>query len=125
MTPIETGGETIEPMWDSFGINRIDFRPHWDGDYVNVFSTVEPQNSEEDTANFMRDCARKIADWVLVNREIFGSEDRFQIIIGWPKSVRETNRQVIKTGGTYDELLRIASGQVAVEPRKSWSVGVF
>ena len=77
MTPIETEGEPVEPTWDSFGINRIDFRPNWDGDFVNVFSTVEPQDSEESTANFIRDCTKKLAEWVLENRKNFGEEDRF------------------------------------------------
>jgi hypothetical protein len=125
MTPVETDGETIELAWDNFGIRRTDFRPHWDGDYVNVFSTVEPQASEDATADYMRDCARRLAEWILMNRDNFGKEDRFQVIIGWPKSVRETGRQVIKTGGTYEELRQIASGETPVEPRRSWSVGVF
>jgi hypothetical protein len=125
MTPVETGGEAIEPAWDSFGIRRTDFRPNWNGDYVNVFSTVEPQSSEEATGTYMQDCARKLAEWVLANRDRFGVEDRFQIIVGWPTSVRETNRQAIKTGGTYDELQQIVDGQKPVELRRAWSSGVF
>ena len=125
MTPVETKDEPIEPAWDSFGIRRTDFRPHFDGDYVNVFSTIEPKSSEESTGEFMQDCARKLAAWVLANRDRFGEGDRFQIIVGWPESVRESNRQVIKTGGTYEELQQIVAEQKPVELRRSWSVGIF
>ena len=125
MNPIETGDGPVEPEWDNFGICRTDFRPNWDGDYVNIFSTVEPQASEEFTAAFMRDCARKLAAWILANRKTFGKDDRFQVIVGWPKSVREHGRQVIKTGGTYEELEAVANGQTTIELMRSWSVGVF
>jgi len=125
MKPIEKGDGPVEPEWDNFGIRRTDFRPHWKGDLVNVFSIVEPQESEEVTADFMRHCARKLAAWVLANRKKFGKKDRFQVVVGWSKSVREHGTQIIKTGGTYDELQKIASGETPVEPMKSWSVGVF
>ena len=125
MTPIETEGEPIEPSWESFGIRRMDFRPHFNGDLVNVFSAVEPQFSEEMTGNFMKDCARKLSAWILVNRDRFGAGDRFQIIIGWPKSVREYGRQVIKTGGTYEELEQIVAGKKSIELKRSWSLDVF
>lgn len=124
MTAIEIGDEATEPEWNSFGIRRIDFRPHFDGDYVNVFSTVEPMTSEETTANFMLECARKLAQWILNNRNQFGAEDRFQLIIGWPSSIRDAGRQVIKTGGTFEELENIVSGQTLIEPIRRWSAGI-
>jgi len=52
MTPVEIG----EPNWESFGIRRMDFRPHFDGDLVNVFSAIKPQFTEEMTAQFIKDC---------------------------------------------------------------------
>ena len=125
MTPIETDGDDVDPIWETFAIRRTDFRSHWDGDYVNVFSAVPPKSSEEMTLELMRECARKLSDWILTNRDNFGAEDRFQVIIGWPKSVRETNRQVIKTGGTYEELRMIANGETILTPRRCWSGGIF
>ncbi len=125
MKPIETTGTNIEPASDSFGISRVDFRPHWNGDLVNLFSAVEPLASELATERLMRDCARSIADWVITHRDRFGREDRFQVIVGWPKNVRETSRQVIKTGGTYEDLQKIVGGDCPIEMRRGWSSGVF
>ena len=125
INPIETAGTDIEPAWDAFGINRCDFRPQWDGDLVNLFSVVDKQESESTTEQFMKDCARAIAGWVGEHKAHFGAGDRFQIIIGWPKTIRATGRQTIKTGGTYIDLASIASGDAAIEMRRGWSVDVF
>ena len=125
MNAIETTGTDIEPAWDSFGINRGDFRPHWDGDLVNLFSTVEPLDSEPATEGLMMDCAKSIANWVTTHRDRFGKEDRFQIIGGWPKTVREAGRQAIKTGGTFEALQKIARGEQPIEMIRGWSNGIF
>ena len=125
MTPVETHGEPFEPAWDSFGIRRTDFRPNWDGDYVNVFTTVEPQESEEATAALMKNCARRLSQWILENKKRFGEADRFLVIVGWPLSVRESGRQVIRTGGTYEELKDVADGKTPLLLKRCWSSGVF
>lgn len=125
MNPIDTTGTDFEPAWDSFGINRGDFRPQLNGDLINLFSVVDIQQDESTTEQFMKDCARAIAGWVGEHKVKFGAEDRFQIIIGWPKSIRATGRQTIKTGGNYGDMISIASGATAIEMRRGWSVGVF
>ena len=125
MTPVESNDEPIDPAWDNFGIRRTDFRSHCDGDYVNIFTSVEPQGSAQATAELMQDCARKLAAWILANKERFGVADRFLIIIGWSESVRRTNRQVIRTGGTYEDLENIAYGETPLLFRKCWCSGVF
>ncbi|MFO1521052.1 MAG: hypothetical protein U1F77_08295 [Kiritimatiellia bacterium] len=125
MNPIETTGTDTEAAWDSFGINRCDFRPQWDGDLVNLFSVIDIQQDESTTEQFMKDCARAIARWVGDHKNQFGADDRFQIIIGWPKSIRTTGRQTIKTGGTYDDLINIATGDTEIEMRRGWSLDVF
>ena len=125
MNPIETTGTDVEAAWDSFGISRCDFRPQWDGDLVNLFSVVDRRDDESATERFMKDCARSIAGWVGEHKEKFGTEDRFQIIIGWPKSVRRTGRQTIKTGGTFHDLELLADGTLGIEMRRGWSSGVF
>ena len=125
MKAIETTGTNTEPAWESFGISRVDFRPHWDGDLVTIFSFVEPLDSELTTERLMVDCARSIAEWVTDHRDRFGVDDRFQIIIGWPKSVREGGRQVIKTGGIFEDLQKINAGELPIDMRRGWSRGVF
>lgn len=125
MNPIETTGTDSEAAWDSFGINRCDFRPQWDGDLVNLFSVVDIQKDESTTEQFMKDCARAIARWVGEHKNQFGPNDRFQIIIGWPENIRTTGRQTIKTGGTYDDLILIATGDAEIDMRPGWSLNVF
>ncbi|MCU0796448.1 MAG: hypothetical protein MUF31_10985 [Akkermansiaceae bacterium] len=125
MIPIETTGTDIEAAWNSFGISRCDFRPQWDGDLVNLFTVVDIQQDESTTEQFMKDCARAMARWVGEHKEQFGADDRFQIMIGWPKSIRTTRRQTIKTGGTYDDLIAIATGEIEIEMRRDWSLDVF
>ncbi|YCM46935.1 hypothetical protein V2O64_24190 (plasmid) [Verrucomicrobiaceae bacterium 227] len=58
---IELAGTDIEAVWDSFGIEWCDFRPHWEGDLVSLFSVVEIQQDELSTEQLMKDCARAIA----------------------------------------------------------------
>ncbi len=99
MIPIREPSSEEEPEWDSFGIKATDFRPHWDGHLVNVFSTITPQKDIAQTERFAVSCARQLADWVVSHRSKFAPGDRFQIIIGWPKSIRMTARQIIKAGG--------------------------
>lgn len=125
MSPVQTTGTNIEVEWDSFGISRCDFRPQWEGDLVNLFSVVGIREDESSTERFMKHCARAIAGWVVEHKSQFGPEDRFQIIIGWPKSIRDTARQTIKTGGTYNDLVSIAFGETDIEMRPLWSLNVF
>lgn len=125
MNPIETTGSDIEADWDSFGISRCDFCSQWNGDLVNLFSVVDTHEDESATERFMKDCARSIAEWVVEHKEQFGAEDRFQIIIGWPTTVRTTGRQTIKTGGTYHDLKSLADGVAEIQMRRGWSDGVF
>jgi len=125
MHPIETTDSDIEVNWDSFGISRCDFRSQWNGDLVNLFSVVDSREDESATEQFMKECARSIARWLIEHKEQFGTEDRFQIIIGWPTTVRTAGRQTIKTGGTYHDLKSLADGVAEVEMRQGWSDGVF
>lgn len=125
MKPLETNGESIEVEWDTFGISRVDFSSSWDGDLVNLYTVVYPQATEAETEELMRSCALQIARWILDNRSRFGSNDRFQIIIGWPLHVRKTGRQTIKTGGSDTELQGLVDGEISIVMRRAWSKGVF
>jgi len=125
MTPIREPSAEEEPEWDSFGINATDFRPHWDGNLINVFSTIKPQQDMAQTERFAIGCARQLAGWVVSHRSQFAPGDRFQIIIGWPKSIRATARQIIKAGGNYDDLNGIASGTSEIAMHGNWTESVF
>ncbi|GAA5496357.1 hypothetical protein Rhal01_02540 [Rubritalea halochordaticola] len=125
ITPVETDGTDPEFIWSSIGIRRADFRPDWNGDLVNVYTAVHPCESADDTEAMMQDCARSIAQWILQHRKEFGREDRFQIIVGWPLSIRKSARQALKTGGTYTDLQSLADGSMEIQMRRGWSTGIF
>lgn len=124
MNPIFTSNPEEEPLWDSFCVSKCDFRPHWNGVLVNLFTTLHPFESEVQTETNMKACASKIAQWVLDNKPKFSAEDRFQIIVKWPLSVRKSARQTIKVGGSYEDILLLANGE-NIEMMKSWSEEVF
>lgn len=95
------------------------------GDLINIWSTILPLETEDQTASRFIEISREMAAWVLDHREEFGEGDRFQLIVGWPLRVRQGGRQVIKTGGTYFQLEAIASGAEEVIPSRGWSNTVF
>lgn len=125
MTLVQSISHGDAPLWDSFSTSACDFRPHWDGDLVNVFTTIRPQGGIDDTKRLATTCARELANWIIENRQEFGKEDRFQIIIGWPKDVSQTGRQIIKTGGDYTALEAIASGSTEIRMHGNWTATVF
>lgn len=124
MKPIEDTYPGTEREWDSFTIIRADFHKHWKGDLVNLCTLIQPGRTIPETEALAADCVRQIAGWVLANREKFGPEDRFQIVVGWPLSIRRTRRQIIKTGGTYGDIEEISQGR-SVLLRDGWSTGIF
>lgn len=125
MNPVEDTYPGTEREWDSFTVMRTDFRPHWNGDAVNLFTLIQPGRTVSDTAALAEECTRKIAGWVLTKREKFGPDDRFQIIVAWPLSVRKTRRQIVKTGGTYADIEEISSKRRPIPLRDGWSTGIF
>ncbi|NOY00978.1 MAG: hypothetical protein GXP30_14815 [Verrucomicrobia bacterium] len=125
MKVFEGGALQGEPEWQSIGITRTDFRPHWDGDLVNVWSVIKPRESESETVAFVEDCVKGLAGWIFENKKKFGEEDRFQIILGWSEVLRENDRQLVKIGGFYDEIDKIAKGDTPVTFRSGWSTGIF
>jgi hypothetical protein len=114
-----------DPDWDMIGIRSTDFRPHFDGDLVNVWSCIHPAKTRLETEGLLAVCIREMAAWILAHRAEFGRSDRFQLILAWPTTVRQTGRQIIKTGGDYEVLARIADGTEPVVPYQRWDWKVF
>jgi len=125
MNPVDDTYPGTELEWDSFTIIRADFRSHWNGDLVNLTTLIKPGQTISESAAQAADCTRQIAGWVLSNRERFRAEDRFQIVVGWPLSVCKIRRQIVKTGGTYEDIEAISSQQRSVPLREGWSTGIF
>jgi len=114
-----------EPMWDTVGISSCDFRPHYNGDLVNLYSFIVPEQTIEKTQVILSKYAREIARWVILRHKEFSSGDRFQIVLGWPKSVRKTGRQIVKTGGDLETLIKIVDETIPVIPRPGWTLDIF
>jgi hypothetical protein len=114
-----------DPEWDVIGIACTDFHPHWDGDLVNVWSCMSPAATRAETESLLVDRTREMASWILNHRSEFGPGDKFQLILGWPESIRKTGRQIIKAGGDYDALARIVSGVEPVVTRPGWDKSIF
>lgn len=120
-----TPDDVTEPEWDAVGIRGCDFRPHFAGDLINVFTTLRPSGSKTETATRLRNVALEIGQWIVAHRPQFSPGDRFQIIVGWPRDVRGTDRQVIKTGGSFDEIQELINDPELIQPREGWDIGVF
>lgn len=114
-----------EPSWDGVSFYRCDFRPHFDGDLVNICTCIEPQVDLPATERLVEECASKIARWIRLNKQIFGAEDRFQIVVGWPRSICETGRQIIKDGGDWEAVKLIEDGKKKLRFLKQWWSGVL
>ncbi len=125
MNPIEDANFGAEREWDSVTITRTNFRPHWNGDLVNLATLIHPRGTLSVTTSLVEQCTVLMAGWVLVNRDRFGPEDRFQIVVGLPRSIREVSRQIVKTGGTYQELSEILARHREIPLNKGWHVGIF
>ena len=123
--PISSNVGEPEPVWDTVCINGCDFRPHFDGHLRNLFTTITPLQTAAETESHFRAIACEIGQWVLDQRKTFYNGDRFQIIVGWPLTVRDSGRQVIKTGGSFNEIKSLLDNQTLIQARDGWRVGVF
>ena len=124
MTLVRSDSSDFEPEWPQFSTSGPAW-PDWNGDLINVFSTIRPLENLEDTRSHAIQYARRLAAWVLEHHEEFGPNDRFQIIIGWHKSVAPSGRQLIKVGGTYCELEQLSHGRTSIQIMGDWSASVF
>lgn len=124
MTLVRSDSSDLEPEWPQFSSSGTAW-PDWIGDLINVFSTIRPLENLENTHSHAIQCARRLAAWVLDHRGRFGPNDRFQIIIGWHKSVAPFGRQLIKVGGTYCELEQLSDGSTSIHIMGDWSASVF
>ena len=125
MKLVRISNDDHEPLWDEFSFTAVDFRPQLEGDFVNVFTTIRPKATADETKQFAIACTRELASWVLTNRRRFNRGDRFQIIVGWPKSVRPTGRQIVRTGGGLKEIEDIASKTTEIRMHGNWTANVF
>jgi len=117
--------EYQELVWPEVSLAAMDFRDTFPGDLVNMATLINPEPTVSETQAVLEHHTREIAMWIRSHRKRFNSGDRFQIIVGWPTSVRATGRQIIKMGGDVEAIARIADGTTSVVPHRGWTIQVF
>jgi hypothetical protein len=125
MTIFEYNYPGAELEWDRVTLVRIVLGAGTGRYGVSFCTLIRPDRTAAETSEFARDCTRQIASLVLAHPERFGTDDRFQIVLAWPSSIRETRRQIIKIGGHYRDIEEIASQQRPVRLREGWDTGIF
>jgi hypothetical protein len=107
------------------GIEATDFRPHFEGDLVNLFSCIYPGETYLATTSIMLGRIIEMAEWVLDHRSEYASGDQFQLILGWHESVRDAGRQIVKLRANLSSFPGIVDGSEEVFPRFGWAEGLF
>jgi hypothetical protein len=111
------------------GLERCDFRPHFDGFVVNAWSAMLPLQTEAATRESALRLLAEIAQWLQAHAGTFGAGDRLQLIVGFPDSVKRACRQIFKcwlpAAGLGDlrgvEFAAVGGGFREME---AWPVGV-
>ena len=104
---------SLEEFREAFGpdssFSGCDFHSHFDGWLYNASRLVEPLPTKDAQVTLVWNHSCEMAKWLLIRRHLFGPGDRFQLVVGWPLHVRRTSRQIVKFGGGWEELMRIAN----------------
>jgi hypothetical protein len=107
------------------GLEGSDFRPHFDGFFFNAYRVSARSASRDAHMTLVWAYVREMAEWILARRERFQPGDRFQLIVGWPETVRTTSRQIVKLGGTFDQLAQIAATKTFADYQSASNHPVF
>ena len=101
---IPQGDRFVSAFGPNSFLSGCDFRPSLDGWLYNACYVVDKLPTRELQESSTWTIAQAITQWLLENRSLFSEQDRFQVIVGWPESVRRSGRQIVKVGGTFKEL---------------------
>jgi|688.fasta_scaffold1797222_2 hypothetical protein len=114
-----------DPLWDEVGRVDHDFTTHWGGLYIHYYTAIDPKDSEKSTIELVEKCCKEIAIYIQDNKVFFSKEDRFQIVIGWPTSIRTSCRQIVKTGGTWEDIDKLVTAKLPIKFYPGWSNNLF
>jgi hypothetical protein len=96
-------------------------------------ATITPRENEPQTLRDAWKLVQELASWLLQEGTSLPESERYEIIVGWSRSVRPQQGQIFKTGGTRGDLQRIVGSPTAesfVSPehnplRSNWQNNVF
>jgi hypothetical protein len=120
----------FEVRFPTGGFGSCDFHPHFDGFCHNAWVAIEPLESMEATRSLAYAKLDEMCDFLRTLRELFGAHDRIQFAVGFPESVKASNRRIFKG---WIPASRLGEAQppnfVAVGggfgENEVWSVGVW
>lgn len=92
----EDAAQAFRARFPDGGMKRCDFRPHFDGYMVNAHSMILPAQDEAATREAALALLADIASWLQAYSSTFEPGDRLQLIVGFPESVKDSNRQILK-----------------------------
>ena len=90
------------------GLSRVRLQ-HLDCYGTQVATTITPCKTEVETLQCAWNVVRSLAAWVLRNSDTLPINERFELIVGWSRTVRQAQGQIFKTGGLASDLKRIVS----------------
>jgi len=125
----ENLSEEFRTRFPDGGMERCDFRPHFDGFAVNAWSAMLPVGNEQTTREAALALLNEVAAWLRDHSGAFQVGDRLQLIVGFPESVKHAGRQIFKCwlpASGLDRLqgLDFAAVGGAFHELESWPVGV-
>jgi hypothetical protein len=129
-----TNEEFMSVFGQDSGLSGCDFRPTFDGWLYNAHSVISKLPTRDEQIDVIWRRAKEISEWIVERRSRYEEGDRFQIIIGWPLSIRTSSRQIVKTGGGFDVVASLFSAQAIAEYEAStgqiflrdrWDYGIF
>jgi hypothetical protein len=101
---------------------------------TTVAAVIAPERTPEETLAHTWRLLQSLAEWVIQRAANLPPTERYMLIVGWSKSVREMQGQIFKAGGTIENVREVvaspdweawerASGYRALLP--NWQKDVF
>src|SRR5687768_13078989 len=78
------------------GLSWCNFRPEFDGFWVNAWSAIDPQRDAAATRESALELLANIAQWLRDHKSDFEPGDVIQLIVGFDASVKSSCRQIFK-----------------------------
>jgi hypothetical protein len=92
----EDAASAFRACFPDGGLERCDFRPHFDGYVVNAYSAMPPKRDVAATRAAALALLADIASWLQVYPWAFGDGDKLQLVVGFPEWVKRHTRQIYK-----------------------------
>ncbi len=124
--------QDVEKFRSEFGAESIIIRTeirHLACYGTQAAAVIAPLESRDATLAYSWDLIRKLASWVVRHTSDLPATERYCVIVGWSRSVRELQGQIFKACGDRARLQSIADStdwhQFEHTIRSNWEKGLF